>query len=227
MRAIARSLWMPEVMARAPVLTMRPHIRHLISSAILSPFWMLWIARWRRLSAMILVPLQHDFYMFRRMRPEADDEWAEARKTLPAAFYWTSGEAPKEERWHPMDINRGLLRPASSGPPSFVDRADFAVMVGQFERSRFHRQLNHYRALESYLNMTSAFAGRRIQIPSFFLVGAADGLNELHPVAQETLQNVLADLRGFIELPEVGHWPQLEAAEQTNTALPGFLDAGN
>lgn len=170
---------------------------------------------------------RHDFYMFRQMRAEADSEWADAKKTLPAAFYWTSGEAPKEARWHPMDIDRGLLRPAPSGLPNFVDPADFAITVGQFERNGFHRPLNYYRALESYLNMTSAFAGRRIRIPSFFLVGAADGLNELHPVTPEVLRDVLTDLRGFIALPEVGHWPQLEAAEQTNAALLGFLDASN
>ena len=170
---------------------------------------------------------QRDFYMFQQMRPEADNEWANAKKTLPAAFYWTSAEAPKEGRWHPMDINRGLLRPAPSRLPSFVDSADFTVMVGQFERNGFHRPLNYYRALESYLSMTPAFAGCRIQIPSFFLVGDADGLNELHPVTPEVLRHVLTDLRGFIELPNVGHWPQLEAAEQTNAALLGFLDENN
>ncbi|SDD68394.1 alpha/beta fold hydrolase [Paraburkholderia lycopersici] len=167
----------------------------------------------------------HDFYMFRQMRPEADSEWAEARKTLPAAFYWTSGETPEETRWHPMDTNRGLLRPAPSELPGFVNPADFAVMVSQFERNGFHRPLNYYRALGWYLDMTSAFSGCRIQIPSFFLVGAADGLNALHPVTQEVLGNVLADLRGLIELPEVGHWPQLEAAGDTSAALLGFLDS--
>ncbi|WP_134043974.1 hypothetical protein [Paraburkholderia caballeronis] len=75
--------------------------------------------------------------MFQQMRPAADNEWADARKTFPAAFYWTSGEAPKEARWHPMDIDRSLLRPAPSGLPSFVDPTDFAVMVGQFERNGF------------------------------------------------------------------------------------------
>jgi pimeloyl-ACP methyl ester carboxylesterase len=167
----------------------------------------------------------HDFYMFRQMRPEADDEWAEASKTLPAAFYWTSGDAPKETRWHPMDARRGLLRPAPSELPSFVNPADFAVMVSQFERNGFHRPLNYYRALESYLDMASAFSGCKIRVPSFFLIGAVDGLNELHPVTQEVLKSVLVDLRGFIELPDVGHWPQLEAAEETNVALLGFLDS--
>lgn len=170
---------------------------------------------------------QHDFYMFQQMRSQADSEWAEARKTLPAAFYWTSGEAPKEQRWHPMDINRGLLRPVPVQLPSFVDPADFAVMVGQFERNGFHRPLNYYRALESYLNMTAAFTGCRIQIPSFFLVGEVDGLNELHPVTQEALRHILADLRGFVELPGVGHWPQLEASEQTSAKLLSFLDDPN
>lgn len=168
---------------------------------------------------------QHDFYMFRQMRPEADDEWADAKKTLPAAFYWTSGEAPKEERWHPMDANRGLLRPVPSGVPNFVDPTDFAVMVNQFERNGFRRPLNYYRALESYLDMTSAFAGCKIRIPAFFLVGAVDSLDELHPVTREILEHTLTDLRGFTTLQGVGHWPQLEAAEQTNAALLGFLDA--
>jgi pimeloyl-ACP methyl ester carboxylesterase len=168
---------------------------------------------------------QDAFYMFQQMPPAADSEWAEAEKTLPAAFYWTSGEAPDEERWHPMDVHRGLLRPAPSGHPSFVDPADFDVMIGQFKRNGFHRPLNYYRALETSINMASAFAGCRIQVPSFFLAGAADGLTELHPVTEEALRRVLANLRGFIELPGIGHWPQLEAAAKTNSALLGFLTA--
>lgn len=166
---------------------------------------------------------QHDFYMFQQMRPEADGEWADAKKTLPAAFYWTSGEAPANERWHPMDNKRSLLRPAPVVRPSFVDPADFAVMVDQFVRNGFHRPLNYYRALVPYLYMLDAFAGCRIKVPSFFIIGGVDGLNALHPVTQDSLCHVLADLRGFISIPEVGHWPQLEASEQTNAALLDFL----
>lgn len=167
---------------------------------------------------------QHDFYMFRQMSLAADNEWADAKNTIPAAFYWTSGEAPKEERWHPMDINRGLLRPAPIKRPRFVDPTDFSLMIDQFKQNGFHCPLNYYRALEPYLDMMSAYAGCKIQIPSFFMIGAADGLNELHPITTEILQHVLTDLREFIVLPDVGHWPQLEAPEQTNSALIGFLN---
>lgn len=71
--------------------------------------------------------------------------------------------------------------------------------------------------------MMSAYAGCLIRVPSFFLVGAVDSLNELHPVTPEVLRRVLANLKGFIELADVGHWPQLEASEATNAAILEFL----
>ena len=52
-------------------------------------------------------------------------------------------------------------------------------------------------------------------------------MKEQHIATHEVLWHVLAGLRGFIALQEVSHWPQLEAAEQTNAALLGFLDASN
>ncbi|MGY2292521.1 hypothetical protein ACW9H6_22445 [Pseudomonas sp. SDO528_S397] len=44
-------------------------------------------------------------------------------------------------------------------------------------------------------------------------IGAADGPNERHTVTQEVLRGVFVNLRGFIELLEVGHWSQLEVAQ--------------
>jgi pimeloyl-ACP methyl ester carboxylesterase len=56
-----------------------------------------------------------------------------------------------------------------------------------------------------------------------FLAGTLDGLNLLAQPTSESLRNNLTDLRSFIMLDGVGHWPQLEAPDATNVALLEFL----
>lgn len=165
-----------------------------------------------------------DFYMFRQMRPEADVEWAEASVTIPGAYYWTSGSAPDDQRWDPFDPGRGLVRPAPTPYPSFVDVDDMAAAVAEFERNGFHGPLNHYRAIQPYFDQAGAFAGATIRQPSFFMVGGVDGMLAVRRMTEDDLLPVLPDLRGFVVLDGVGHWPQLEATAAVNSALVSFLD---
>ena len=167
---------------------------------------------------------RHDFYMFRQLRPEADDEWADAAATIPGMLYWTSGQAPEAERWDPFDPARGLLRASPVGVPDFADAADVAAAIADFTRNGFHGPLNYYRAIEPFAAMANAFAGATIRQPSFFLVGTADGLNRLRTITEEALRPGLPGLRGFTALDGVGHWPQLEATDLVNEALIAFLN---
>jgi pimeloyl-ACP methyl ester carboxylesterase len=63
-----------------------------------------------------------------------------------------------------------------------------------------------------------------IDQPSFFLMGAADGLNKVREIREAELRAVAPGLTKFVMLPEVGHWPHREAADQTNDLLVTFLN---
>ena len=56
-----------------------------------------------------------------------------------------------------------------------------------------------------------------------FLAGERDGLNLLTKPDREAMTGELLDLRSFVMLSGVGHWPQLEAAEATSMELLSFL----
>lgn len=62
-----------------------------------------------------------------------------------------------------------------------------------------------------------------IRQPAFFLVGEADGINEVRRTTTEGLRRSLLDLRGHVELDGVGHWVMQEAPDATDAALLGFL----
>ena len=164
-----------------------------------------------------------DFYMFRQMRPEAEREWANAATTLPGMLYWTSGLPPSEDAWDPFDPRRGLTRPSPVGIPSFAERADVEAAIVGFERDGFNGPLNYYRAIQPYFDQAGAFAGARIRQPSFFAFGTEDGMAKVRVMQAADVAQSATDLRGFLPIERVGHWPQLEASETVNRALLEFL----
>lgn len=164
-----------------------------------------------------------DFYMFDQMRPESDAAWADAATTIPGVYYWTSGQAPEDQAWDPFDPDRGLRRPAPE-PLRVVDREYLRDAVAAFSRTGFHGGLNYYRAIDPFFILASGvYAGAVIHQPSFFLIGARDGLNRVRQSSEETLRPSLPGLRGMVSLDGIGHWPHLEAPDQVNAELLAFL----
>ena len=163
------------------------------------------------------------FYMFAQMRPEADKAWADAARTIPGCYYWTSGQAPADTCWHPLVPSRGLLR-AAPEPLRVIDPAYLEEAVASFTRTGFHGGLNYYRAIDPFYRFaSSAYAGAVVRQPSFFLTGSRDGLNSVSQPSEATMRAALPGLRGFVTIEEAGHWPQLEAPEDVNAALLTFL----
>jgi pimeloyl-ACP methyl ester carboxylesterase len=165
---------------------------------------------------------KHGFYMFAHMKPEADEEWADAAVSVPGMMYWSSGEAPAHGRWDPFDPSRALLRPAPS-MPSLVDREYLQEVIESFNRTGFRGAMNYYRAIDPFDRPSAAFAGAKIRQPSMFLGGTLDGMNLIKEPTEESLRNDLPGLRSFVMLEGVGHWPQFEASGATNSALLAFL----
>lgn len=164
------------------------------------------------------------FYWFDMMRADSDREWANAEVTIPGMLYWTSGEAPEAGRWDPFAPTRNFLRPAPK-PLQTIDSGYIADAVAAFTRTGFHGALNYYRAIDPFTRHSAAFAGAKIRQPSMFLAGALDGLNVVAQPSREAMASNLLDLRSFVILEGVGHWPQLEAPDGTNAALLAFLQS--
>jgi pimeloyl-ACP methyl ester carboxylesterase len=165
-----------------------------------------------------------DFYMFERGQPEADARWANAAVMLPANLYWSSAAAPREERW--TMFNRSLPKYQSlPGPlPDWADLDDLRDEIADFTRTGFHTALNYYRALQLSFDLLAPFKGQLVTQPSFFLGGAEDALVTLGgPKTPAALRKVLPGLVDSLVLPDIGHWPQLEASKETSDAIVGFL----
>ena len=164
-----------------------------------------------------------NFYMFDQIRPEADARWADAAVTYPACLYWSSGSPAPAERWDPFGGIDGMVRPAPVACPSWADPGDVTYTVAEFQRTGFHAPLNYYRSIQSFYDLAKAFKGSVVRQPSFFLVGEVDAVSKLRRATEAGLRADLPGLRGFVELPGVGHWPQREAPGAFNDALLGFL----
>lgn len=163
------------------------------------------------------------FYMFDQMRPEAVAQWANAAVTYPACLYWTSGSPPPAERWDPFAGGGTMVRPAPVAIPPWADPEDVAYAVAEFERTGFRGGLSYYHSLQPFFDLSGPFKGLMVRQPSFFLTGELDGINRIRRTTEGELRAGLPGLRGFLELPGVGHWPNREAPDAFNAALLGFL----
>ena len=163
------------------------------------------------------------FYMFDEMKPDAAARWQDAAVTFPSFLYWSSGSPPPSECWDPFDTKRERTRPAPVVVPEWADPDDVAEQVADFQRTGFQGGLNYYSSLQPGFDLTAAFKGVLIRQPSFFVYGKADGLNALREPAEAELRKGLSGLRGFVAMPEVGHWPNRERTGEFNRALLAFL----
>ena len=166
---------------------------------------------------------QDKFYMFEQIRPDADEIWANAAVTIPGILYWASGTAPAGQQWSPMDPARTLHRAAAGPLPAWAPRDYVAHNIAEFQRTGFHGGLNYYRAAEPYFVLSAPWKGAKIVQPSFFIWGKADGLKELYPLSLDDLRAGLPGLAGGLELDNVGHWVQHEAAAEVSDQLLKFV----
>jgi len=165
------------------------------------------------------------FYMFSQMTSQADAAWADAARTIPSALYWLSGTPEPTERFDVFDPGLQFHREAPVAVPPWADPDDVAYTVSEFQRTGFHGGLNYYRAVQLGFDLSAPFKGALVRQPSFFVRGQFDALNALGGGTVEELRRVLPDLRGYLDLEGVGHWPQREAPHAVSDALTGFLRA--
>jgi len=97
--------------------------------------------------------------------------------------------------------------------------------VGQFEESGFRGGVNYYRNIERNWKLTEDLKDHKIKVPTLFLAGTQDMV--IAGASKESLESSMKEVIPLLEevilLPNIGHWVQQEAAEQTNSILIDFL----
>lgn len=163
------------------------------------------------------------YYMLEQMTDGAPAKWANTKVTLPSFLYWSSGSPAPSQRWDPTAGIDNMVRPAPIAVPEWSDADDLAYTVAEFDRTGFRGPLNYYRSIPPFYTMAGAFKGLVIEQPSFYLVGELDALNVMRRADLEEMRPGLPGLRGLVEVPGVGHWPNREATELFNRTLIDFL----
>jgi pimeloyl-ACP methyl ester carboxylesterase len=167
---------------------------------------------------------RRDFYMFSRMRPEADARWADATKSIPANLYWSSSAPAVESRWSLFDRDLPKYQVLPEPLPDWVDLQDMKDAIIDFQRTGFHGALNYYRSIQLGFDLSAPYKGKLVEQPSFFLVGEADGMTDIGGAkSTHEMRKTLPGLVDQLIIPGIAHWPQLEASSETSRALIRFL----
>lgn len=115
---------------------------------------------------------------------------------------------------------------ASVIQPWFPD-SDVDVYVQEFQRTGFQGSLNYYRVLTSPPGSLTdgglLWAGRKIDVPTYFIGGKYDWQTYFAYGAFENQNATSSDFRGAVLLNESGHWPYIEQTAEVVSHINKFL----
>ena len=147
---------------------------------------------------------------------------------------WTAEEAAKMPTYYIME--RDLDMPACVAPfmptpeeistCTWMSEQELNVYTLEFERTGFQGGLNWYRCGSNGLNAqeTMLFAGKTIDVPTWFVAGSSDWCPYQIPGYLDTMaRRATSDFRGCFFVDGAGHWVQQEQPEKTNELLLRFL----
>ena len=111
--------------------------------------------------------------------------------------------------------------------PDWLSESELDYYANEFARVGFRGGINYYRNSSRNWDLTSSFAGARIQQPALFIAGELDIVNRGATV--EELRRVnqpnFVELHDVILIPGVGHKNQQQAPLETNKFLLDFLNS--
>jgi pimeloyl-ACP methyl ester carboxylesterase len=106
--------------------------------------------------------------------------------------------------------------------PGWLEDEDIDAAVASFERSGFTGGLNWYRNIDRNWELLTPWQGRPITRPAFYLCGETDITRAF--TDSDGIAAAATDLRGIVDVPDAGHWVQLERPSEVNAALLGFFE---
>lgn len=114
---------------------------------------------------------------------------------------------------------------AAKGVPDWLSAEDLDYVVSQFEHAGFRGGINYYRNFQRNWEITEHLQNTKITVPTLFIAGTKDVVIAGASQGQlnGAMSRVAEDFRGVVLIPDIGHWVQQEAPEETNRAMLEFL----
>lgn len=150
---------------------------------------------------------------------------------------WTADQLARMPEYYIMPISstmpgivmENMRTEDESLTTAFVTDEELDVYVSEFERTGFQGMLNWYRSSTDPRNLdpaTAIFAGRKFDVPTTYISGAADWGNYQRPGALEGFETgtTASDYRGTKIFEGAGHWPQTEVPDIVCQEVLKFLD---
>ena len=170
------------------------------------------------------------FYILYHNEPNgvAEKEYDKNPRDLISKFYQSPNSIAKPPKITDPKRSAGgfLLRIGEpKGLPDWLTQQDLDYVVEQFENSGFRGGVNYYRNIERNWKITEDLEDFSINVPTLFLAGAEDMVirGATKEELQSSMEKFIPDLKEVILIPNIGHWVQQEAPEETNRALLKFL----
>lgn len=105
--------------------------------------------------------------------------------------------------------------------PDWLTDDDFDTMVGEFTRTGFTGGLNWYRNIDRNWELTAPWQDAPITPPALYVSGERDVVRRFTDASR--LPHLASDLRGVVDIPDCGHWTQMECPAEVNSALLDFF----
>lgn len=172
---------------------------------------------------------RHFFHLHYFQDPEAaDTELAgDPAGFLSRVFWALSGGGEYFDIFrYPSEGNGYLdvLPEAPALPWPWLSEDDFAVYVNTFTRTGFTGGLNWYRAADHIWREKQTRPDEPVTAPTVFITGERDPVRRIMGDASvEEMRATVPGLAGVHVIPEVGHFVQMEAADEVNRIMVEFL----
>ncbi|MEH6910432.1 MAG: alpha/beta hydrolase [Oceanicoccus sp.] len=142
---------------------------------------------------------------------------------------YLSPDSPREEPavTNPLRSAGGWIPRlgAAKGLPDWLEQQDLDYLVEQFEATGFRGGVNYYRNIERNWETTEHLVGAKIEVPTLFIAGEKDIVirGATKPMLEAMMATTIPNLHDVVLVPEMGHWIQQEAPQETNRAMINFL----
>jgi pimeloyl-ACP methyl ester carboxylesterase len=146
---------------------------------------------------------------------------------------WTAAELAKLPTYYVMPLHATMPETVAPHMPTAAQVAacrwlpddELAIYTAEYARTGFQGGLHWYRCATGggTAQELRLFSGRRIEVSSLFIAGAADwGIHQFPGALRRMRTEACADMRGVHLIPGAGPWVQQEQPEAVIASLLDF-----